>query len=596
MKKFIAIAFLLFNITIGHAQWAIKESQFKGSHLESIHTKHPYLVHVIPDQEWDSSNFATNEDIQWFKDAKFGMYIHFGLSTFVNQDLSWGMAKPVFPDPSYSKAYPKEVWTTWKDSLILDQYDLEDFKHILKETGVKYVMIVAKHHDGFHLWDTQFSDFKSTNTPYGKDFIKETLDACREAGVKVGVYYSQRDWYHPDYEPIDTTTINKIAQPPYFQAKDGQEVKQGISHKKYMDYQFQAVRELCTKYGKLDMFNFDANYWNGMYTADMWDSECLTRMIRRLQPGIIINNRASIPGDYDSPEQRIGVFQNNRPWETCMSLCDTWSYSPTRIKSSLELFQNLQSSVVADGNVLLSWGMEWSGKWNLEQKEAFLGVGDYLKKYEKSIYSTNGGPWLPENWGGSTYSKDKIYIHITKIPVSKEIRLEKSTHFKVVNSITLSPHKVRFKESDSSYILDLSKIKELKEPLIIQLEASKPITSKDIMIMERSNEGTDQSKWIKTIEINSSTQIIDLEQTYNIDKLTLKANNLKEEIQITVSTSINNKEWRKQTVFTLKDTDMFELPIQTFSAGILKNGVEAKYLKLETASSTKLECKIYGTQ
>lgn len=383
-------------------------------------------MHVIPDAEWDGSNFASEQDLEWFKNAKFGMYIHFGLSTFVNQDLSWGMAKPVFPDPSYSKAYPREEWTTWKDSLTLDEFDVNDFKHILKESGVKYVMLVAKHHDGFHFWDTEFSDFKSTNTPYGKDFVKEIIEACRESGVKVGIYYSQRDWYHPDYEPIDTTTIDKIPEPPYFKAKLGHEVKPGLKHQKYIDYQFKVVEELCTKYGKLDMFNFDANYWNGMYTADMWDSECLTRMIRRLQPGIIINNRASLPGDYDSPEQRIGIFQNNRAWETCMCLCDTWSYSPSRVKPPLELFQNLQSIAVGDGNLLLSWGMEWSGRWNPEQKKAFIGLGDYLKTYGQTIYNTQGGPWISQDWGGTTYAEDKIFVHVVKLPADKTIRLPKA--------------------------------------------------------------------------------------------------------------------------------------------------------------------------
>ena len=129
------------------------------------------------------------------------------------------------------------------------------------------------------MWDTQYSDFKSTNSPYKKDFIREVVDACHLADIKVGIYYSQRDWYHPDYQPVDPETAERITVPPYFQAKKGKTVKPGKNHQKYIDYQFDVVRELCTNYGKIDIFWFDANYWGGMFTSDMWCSHrphCVT--------------------------------------------------------------------------------------------------------------------------------------------------------------------------------------------------------------------------------------------------------------------------------------------------------------------------------
>lgn len=287
--------------------------------MEKIYKQAPYLVHVIKDSDWNKSNFATESEMKWYEDARYGMYIHFGLATYKNADLSWGMADAVAPDQNKG-AYPKAEWTTWPQKLRLEKFSKQQLARILRKSGMKYVVVVTKHHDGFHLFDTKYSDFKITNTPYGNDFVREVVDACHEAGVKVGFYFSQRDWYHPDYAPVDTASIIPTAKAPYYVARPGMTVKMGERHQKYIQYMYHVIRELCTNYGKIDMFNFDAVAWNGMFTADMWDAERLTRMIRQLQPGIIINNRASIPGDYDSPEQRIGFFQNNRMWESCMCL------------------------------------------------------------------------------------------------------------------------------------------------------------------------------------------------------------------------------------------------------------------------------------
>lgn len=297
------------------AQWAIKESEVPDSNLEKLAGNKSVLVHTIPDKEWNASNFATERDLQWFRDARYGMFIHFGLSTYENKEISWGMISDrVKPDLASNNPglHKKDVWSTFDKHLKLENFSKEELVDIIRKTGVKYLVFVAKHHDGFHLWDTQYSDFKSTNTPYGKDLLKEVIEACRTAGIKVVIYYSQRDWYHPDYYPLDF----KNGKPA-----PGKPGTNGRDHQKYIDYQFNVVRELCTKYGKIDGFWFDAVYYRSMFTADMWDAEKLTRMIRELQPGILINNRTSLPGDYDTPEGRIGMFQNRRPWETCMTLC-----------------------------------------------------------------------------------------------------------------------------------------------------------------------------------------------------------------------------------------------------------------------------------
>ncbi|KIO77601.1 hypothetical protein TH53_08065 [Pedobacter lusitanus] len=362
--------FLLFIPFVAMSQWSVlKDDPRPKSELYQRFTK----------EKWNASNFATPEDMKWFNDARFGMFITFGLSAYVNKDLSWPVVYTRKAPDSGHGAYPDSVWTKWPSLFKLQKFNADEWVKIAQNAGMKYIVVIAKHHDGFHMWDTEYSDFKITNTPFGRDYLKELSDACHKVGMRFGIYYSQRDWHHPDYAPVDSSTIKQIPDAPYFEPLPGKEVKPGPSHQKYIDYQFNVVRELCTKYGKVDLFWFDACWWGGMFTADMWDAEKLTRMIRKLQPGIIINNRASLPGDFDTPEQRIGMYQE-RSWESCMTLNGSWAYSPAPVKPVKLLIHDLLSSAAGNGNVLLSWGALWNGEFDSEQKDSLLEIGQWLKK------------------------------------------------------------------------------------------------------------------------------------------------------------------------------------------------------------------------
>ncbi|WP_299584570.1 alpha-L-fucosidase [uncultured Sunxiuqinia sp.] len=393
MRTFTIILLLLFVATLSQAQWSVKgDATDKNVRWN--------LLQKFTPQEWDASNFATEEEMRWFNDARYGMFIHFGLSTYIGKDLSWGMCYTrKAPDKGHGPI-ADSVWTKYPEYFIFNDFDAKQWVDIAKRAGMKYIVTIAKHHDGFHMWDTKYSDFKVTNTPFGRDYLKEIADACHEAGMKFGIYYSQRDWYHPDYAPIDTSLIEVQAEAPYYKPKPGvKELKAAPRHQKYIDYQFNVVRELCTNYGKVDVFWFDASWWGGMFTAEMWESEKLTRMIRQLQPGIIINNRASIPGDFDTPEQKIGMHQL-RSWESCITLCGSWSWSDTPNKSKKIIIDMLTATACGNGNMLLSWGPKWEGAFDPAQVERLEEVADWLKQYGHTIYNTKGGPWYPEKWGG----------------------------------------------------------------------------------------------------------------------------------------------------------------------------------------------------
>ena len=165
-------------------------------------------------------------------------------------------------------------------------------------------------------------------------------------------WYAQREWYHPDYQPVD---LNKVTvSGNHWTLKPGEKSPLGPRHAKYLEYQKNVIRELCTQYGKIDIWWWDAVSWNGMFTQEMWDSENMTRMIRDLQPGIVINNRASLPGDFDTPEGRLGTFQDWRPWESCIPLCDAWCYTGAPAHSFEHVLHLIAGAAMGNGNLLSS--------------------------------------------------------------------------------------------------------------------------------------------------------------------------------------------------------------------------------------------------
>lgn len=387
------------------AQWSHREG-------DPVPGPANHLVQEFSREEWDASNFALEQDLQWFRDAKYGMFIHFGLSTHNNAELSWGTCQTRKAPDHGSGPVPDEVWTNWPKEFTFEKFNAREVVEIARRGGFKYIVAIAKHHEGFHLWNTALSDFNVMNTPFGRDYLKELADACHAAGMRFGIYYSQRDWYHSDYMPVDPDKV--VRNGVRWTLNPGETSPLGDRHRKYIEYQFKACRELCTQYGKVDVFWFDACWWGGMFTAEMWDSEKLTRMVRDLQPGIIINNRASIPGDFDTPEQRLGAFQDWRPWESCMCLTRSWSYSGTPPKSRDQIIAMLVNNACGDGNVLLSWGPQWNGAFAEAEVQRLLEVGDWLRQNGTAFYGTRGGPWRVSNWGGSTHRGHRCYLHVTR--------------------------------------------------------------------------------------------------------------------------------------------------------------------------------------
>ncbi len=369
-----------------------------------------HLVQPFTEEEWDASNFASQADLQWFRDAKYGMFIHFGLSTHNKVDVSWGSCHTRKAPDFGAGPVPDEVWQSWSKELAFEAFNAASWVATAKAGGFKYLVAIAKHHDGFHLWDTAHSDFKITNTPFKRDYLKELADACHEAGLPFGIYYSQRDWYHPHYMPVDPAKVDRNGV--YWTLKPGETSPLGERHRKYVEYQFKVCRELCAGYGKVHVFWWDADWWGGMFTAEMWDGERLTREIRKAQPGILMNNRCSVPGDFDTPEQRLGGYQDWRPWESCFCLERGWSYTGAAPKPRDEIIRMLVNNICCDGNLLLSWGPKWNGEFDSAQQDRLIEVGEWLKQNGQAVFGTRGGPWQFNSRLGSTRRGNSIFLHV----------------------------------------------------------------------------------------------------------------------------------------------------------------------------------------
>ncbi|TLX76414.1 hypothetical protein E9993_05850 [Labilibacter sediminis] len=333
---------------------------------------------------------ASNEDMQWWKDAQFGFFIHWNPSSVMDiGPISW---KRFGPRPGHGKkatdGIPLEVYDNLYKQFNPVSFNAEEWIQIVKESGAKYLIFTTKHHDGFCMFDSKVTDYDIMSSPFGRDVCKEIADACHKHGIKLFWYYSQPDWHHPDYF--------------------------AGNHEKYVrDYLYVQIRELLTNYGKIDGMWFDGL---GKH-PETWHTPEMLKMVRELQPGIIVNHRIGPRdwrmGDFDGPEREIGHFQINRPWETCTTIGGTWGWGgdvdPMSYNSAIHLLLNCAGN---GGNLALNTGPNSKGIINPKHAKRYREIGTWLNKYGESVYGTEGGPYMSGPWGVCTQKKGKVYLHL----------------------------------------------------------------------------------------------------------------------------------------------------------------------------------------
>ncbi len=358
--------------------------------------------------------------LKWWTEARFGMFIHWGLYALPARH-EWVKNYERMTNEQYQKYF--ELFNP-------DLYNPKEWARMAKDAGMKYVVLTAKHHEGFCLFDSKYTDYKATNTPIKKDLIKEYVEAFRAEGMKVGFYYSLIDWHHPDY------TID--SRHPQRQESDAEyeRLNKGKDMNKYREYMKNQVRELLTNYGEISIIWFDFSFpgKNGKGRTD-WDSEGLLKLARSLQPGIIVDDRLDLRDveggwDFTTPEQYKVVkwpeVNGKRvPWETCQTFSGSWGYfrDETSWKSPAQLLELLIESVSKGGNLLLNVGPTARGTFDYRAQDRLKAMGEWMKVNGRSVYGCTEAPagfTAPANTV-LTYNPvtNRLYVHLVAYPMGR---------------------------------------------------------------------------------------------------------------------------------------------------------------------------------
>jgi alpha-L-fucosidase len=336
-----------------------------------------------------------NARIAWWRQARFGMFIHWGPVSLKGAEISWSRANsnPKCPNKG---PIPVEVYDNLYKDFNPTRFDAAEWVGAARDAGAKYVVLTAKHCDGFLLWHSKVSDYNMAATPFKRDICAELANAARKQGLRIGWYFSPMDWRDPDFRAERNAAFLGRMQ--------GE------------------LRELLGNYGRIDLMWFD---WDGR--EPLYDQAGTYGIVKSLQPPIVVNNRLDLAqgdndhkilspmADYYTPEQHLGSYDDQRPWETCMTLGTQWAWKPNdAIKSVAQVLAILANCAGGDGNLLLNVGPMPDGRIEPRQVEVLQGVGAWLKQNGESIYGTRGGPYKPGDYGCSTRRGNTVYLHILK--------------------------------------------------------------------------------------------------------------------------------------------------------------------------------------
>jgi alpha-L-fucosidase len=353
--------------------------------------------------------------IDWWRQARFGMFIHWGLYAIPGRG-EWVQWNERIPVGEYAKL---------ADQFQPRQFNPDAWAELAKSAGMKYMVLTARHHDGFALFDDGDNRFSSVNSAARRDFVADYVKAVRKAGLGVGLYYSPLDWRYPGFFFPDLQ-------------RESAEAMRAQYHRQ--------MERLLSNYGKLDVLWFDGGEqdwlgfggdWGGAeagvgwkkrahgqhYKGGFdWQSDKVYAQLRKLQPNVLVNGRADMREDFHSREGdgALGDYDDKHPWELCTTIAGAWGYQPNMKPKPLKHYIQLLANVAGrDGNLLLNVGPGPDGRIDPEQAQRLREIGAWLGKYGQSIYGTRGGPFLPGQYGASTRSGNTIYLHILKWPGEK---------------------------------------------------------------------------------------------------------------------------------------------------------------------------------
>jgi alpha-L-fucosidase len=330
-----------------------------------------------------------NTRMQWFKDAKLGIFIHWGIYAVNGIDESWSFYNEYLPYDEYMKQL---------DGFTALNYDPEAWASLIKESGAKYAVMTSKHHDGVALWDTKQGDLGVVKkTPAGRDLVGPFCEALRAEGIKVGLYYSLIDWSHPDY--------------PNFTKTQKRYTDDSLRWERFSEFNLGQINEIAANFNP-DLFWFDGD-WE--HKAETWHASEIREMLIRNNNNVIINSRLAGYGDYATPEQGIPVSKPEAEyWELCMTMNDSWGFQPNdkNYKSAGLIIRIFADVIGMGGNLLLDIGPKEDGSIPEEQLLILQELGTWTSKHSEAIYGTSAG--IPKDcyYGASTLSKDSTVLYL----------------------------------------------------------------------------------------------------------------------------------------------------------------------------------------
>ncbi len=356
----------------------------------------------------------TSGNTDWFVHDRFGMFIHWGLYSLAARH-EWLKNREELTDAAYQKYFEQFDPT---------HFDPAAWARSAREAGMKYFVITTKHHEGFCLWDSKFTDYKSTNTPAGKDLIRPMVDAFRAEGLRVGLYYSLIDWHHPDF------TIDVLH--PQRNDPRALELNAQKQFPRYVEYLHNQVRELLTEFAPVDILWFDYSYPEakegklGGKGRDDWQADKLLKMIRQIAPKVILNNRLDLDpeqADVHTPEQfqpPRWLHVNNKPvvWEANHTFSGSWGYHRDEAtwKSPGQLIQLLINTVSLGGNLLMNVGPTALGTFDHRATDALGVYRDWMALHAPSIYGCTQSEFAAPQDCRLTQNGRKLYLHIFNWP------------------------------------------------------------------------------------------------------------------------------------------------------------------------------------
>ena len=366
-------------------------------------------------------NQEIRERTKWFMEARFGMFIHWGLYSIPAKG-EWMMSEAEMSVSEYKQYF---------DLFDPVDYNPREWVRLAKEAGMQYAVLTAKHHDGFCLFDSALTEYKATNTKAGRDLVREFVDACREEGIRVGLYFSIIDWSHPEFPKYGDRQHPMRNNEAYKDEK--------IDFDRYLEFMHGQVKELVTNYGKLDILWFDFSYDD--MCGEKWKATELIKMVRKYQPDVIIDNRLEgsgedhgsiatanpliYSGDFASPEQIIppeGVrdeLGEMIPWELCATMNNHWGYCnfDHQYKSPEMLIRKLVECTSKGGNMILNVGPDAKGNIPKESVKILREIGQWMKKNQESVYGCGICELPKPEWGRYTQKGNVIYAHVYETPL-----------------------------------------------------------------------------------------------------------------------------------------------------------------------------------